>query len=312
MSWNSYSYEDYHDRAAAKASAMRKVLSRRKKGELLAPVVPKAKQGLSITFWGKAWNKNLEAYSDFSNRLPRGRTYLRKWAVMDLLIEKGEITSTVQGSDLYDVRITIKPLASTRWASLKEDCVGRIGSLVELLGGKLNDQILHQVTDQANGLFPGPREIQINCSCPDYAGLCKHAAATLYGVSCRLDDDPSLFFKLRGVDAGELIGTSAMDAVQALTTPESGAEDGVIAGVDLADVFGIDLGSFDIPEGLLDEVSSAPVESKAPRKSGAKKGSPTKAKASAPAVKVAAKPTAKKVAKKTTKSVTKKVSTKKK
>lgn len=292
MSWNSYSYEDYHDRAAAKASAMRKVLSRRKRGELLAPVVPKAKQGLSITFWGKAWNKNLEAYSDYSNRLPRGRTYLRQGAVMDLLIEKGEITSTVQGSDLYDVRITIKPLASTRWASLKEDCAGRIGSLVELLGGKLNDQILLQVTDPAGGLFPAPKEILVTCSCPDYAGLCKHAAATLYGVSCRLDDDPSLFFKLRGVDAAELIGTSAVDAVQALTAVDAGPQEGVIDASDLSDVFGIDLGSLEIPDGLLDAI---PADSPEPEVNT-----------------LAKKAASKKVAKKAKKAVTKKSTVKKK
>lgn len=294
MSWYSYSYDDFEDRAVAKARTKRKVDQRRKKGEVLAPVVPKAKTGLSTTFWGKAWNRNLEAYSDFSNRLPRGRTYLRQGAVMDLEIQQGEITSTVMGSDLYEVRITIKPLTTKRWTDLKEECTGRIGSLVELLGGKLNDHILQQVTDPTGGLFPAPREILITCSCPDYAGLCKHAAATLYGVSCRLDDDPSLFFKLRGVDAAELIGTSAVDAVQALTAVDAGSQEGVIGEADLSDVFGIDLGNLEIPDGLLD-------------------ASPTPAEDAPPKKKVAAKKTAsKKVAKKAGKAVTKKSAVKKK
>lgn len=295
MSWYSYSYDNYEDRAAAKARTKRKVDQRRKKGELLAPVVPKAKLGLSITFWGKAWNRNLEAYSDYSNRLPRGRTYLRQGAVMDLIIEQGEITSTVMGSDLYEVRITIKPLLKNRWQSLKETCTGGIGSLVELLGGKLSDQILQQVTDPKRGLFPAPKEIVITCSCPDYAGLCKHAAATLYGVSCRLDDEPALFFKLRGVDAAELIGTSAVDAVQALTAVDGASQDGVIGAADLSDVFGIDLGTLEIPEGLLDPApASAPKAMAPPKKPAAKKAS------------------SKKVAKKAKKAVTKKSAVKKK
>ncbi|WP_050023811.1 SWIM zinc finger family protein [Verrucomicrobium sp. BvORR034] len=292
MSWYSYSYDDFEDRAAAKARTKLKVEKRRKKGELLAPVVPKAKQGLSITFWGKAWNRNLEAYSDYSNRLPRGRTYLRQGAVMDLLIEQGEITSTVQGSDLYEVRITIKPLLKNRWQSLKETCTGGIGSLVELLGGKLSDQILQQVTDPKQGLFPAPKEIVITCSCPDYAGLCKHAAATLYGVSCRLDDEPALFFKLRGVDAAELIGTSAVDAVQALTAVDGASQDGVIGAADLSDVFGIDLGNLEIPDGLLD--AAPPVQARSTKKV------------------VARKTVSKKVAKKANKAVTKKSAVKKK
>lgn len=295
MSWYSYSYDNYEDRAAAKARTKRKVDQRRKKGELLAPVVPKAKLGLSITFWGKAWNRNLEAYSDYSNRLPRGRTYLRQGAVMDLAIEHGEITSTVMGSDLYEVRITVKPLLKNRWQSLKEACTGGIGSLVELLGGKLSDQILQQVTDPQQGLFPAPKEILITCSCPDYAGLCKHAAATLYGVSCRLDDEPALFFKLRGVDAAELIGTSAVDAVQALTAVDGASQDGVIGAADLSDVFGIDLGTLEIPEGLLDPApASAPKAMAPPKKPAAKKAS------------------SKKVAKKAKKAVTKKSAVKKK
>ncbi|MEZ0385574.1 MAG: SWIM zinc finger family protein, partial [Verrucomicrobium sp.] len=196
------------------------------------------------TFWGKAWNRNLEAYSDYENRLPRGRTYLRQSCVLDLEIGKGEVTSTVQGSELYEVRISIKPLSQSRWTALKKDCSGRIGSLVELLGGKLSDDIMAHVTSPKEGLFPSPKEIQIVCSCPDYAGLCKHAAATLYGVSVRLDDEPGLLFTLRGVDAGELIGSDAVDAINVLTTPEMSGGEGVLASVDLADVFGI---SFDLP-----------------------------------------------------------------
>jgi uncharacterized Zn finger protein len=253
----------YEDRREAKARVLKEVLKRRKRGEALVPVEPKSKRGISATFWGKAWNKNLEDYSDYENRLPRGRTDLRQGAVMDLMIAAGEVTSTVQGSDLYEVRITITPLQAKRWKNLKEECAGKIGSLVELLAGRLSDEIMAHVTDPKEGLFPSPKEIRISCSCPDYAGLCKHAAATLYAVSCRLDDEPGLLFTLRGVDAAELIDTSAMGAVKTLTQPNTGAGNDVLAEIDLEDVFGI---SFEAPETV-----EKPAPKAASKKSAAKK-----------------------------------------
>jgi hypothetical protein len=87
-------------------------------------------------------------------------------------------------------------------------CTGRIGSLVGLLRGELSDDVLAVLTDARDGLFPEPRELALDCSCPDGARVCKHVAAVLYGVSVRLDTRPKLFFDLRQVDQAELIGSA--------------------------------------------------------------------------------------------------------
>jgi uncharacterized Zn finger protein len=187
------------------------------------------------TFWGKAWCDNLESYSDFSNRLPRGRTYVRNGSVVDLRVETGEVTSLVSGSSLYRITIGIRPLAAPRWDEIKKQCGGQIGSLVELLQGRLSHSVMEIVTRHGKGLFPSPQEIQMSCSCPDWADMCKHVAATLYGVGTRLDQEPELLFKLRAVDHEELIAQAASPIAR------PGASRRTIAADRLADVFGIDL-----------------------------------------------------------------------
>jgi uncharacterized Zn finger protein len=155
---------------------------------------------IAATFWDKAWCDNLESHSDFENRLPRGRTYVRNGSVVDLRIETGKVTALVCGSNLYRISIIIHPLAVTRWNKIKGHCSGQIGSLVELLQGRLSHGVMEIVTGRELGLFPAPGEIELTCSCLDWAEMCKHVAATLYGVGCRLDREPELLFKLRGVD----------------------------------------------------------------------------------------------------------------
>jgi uncharacterized Zn finger protein len=162
-------------------------------------------RAITSTFWGQAWCRNLESYSDFSNRLPRGRTYVRNGSVIDLKIEKGRIQALVSGSELYEIRIDITPLSKSSWLAIKEQCAGQIGSLVELLQGKLSKGVMELVTDREQGLFPKPKEIQMRCSCPDYAGMCKHLAAVMYGIGNRLDSSPELLFLLRARDHTELI-----------------------------------------------------------------------------------------------------------
>lgn len=161
---------------------------------------------LSSTFWGRAWCENLERYHDYANRLPRGRTYLRKGAVLDLAIERGRITSLVMGSSLYRVSIGIAAVDAKRWSALRGRCEGRLSSLIELLEGRVGDDVMSAVTEPKHGLFPEPREIELACSCPDYATMCKHVAAVLYGVGVRLDEQPRLLFELRGVDPVQMVG----------------------------------------------------------------------------------------------------------
>src|SRR5712692_10117856 len=167
---------------------------------------------VATTFWGKAWCENLERYADFANRLPRGRTYVRNGSVLDLAIGKGKVEAYVAGSELYTVRIGITPLAKTRWRRVVNRCTGRIGSLVGLLRGELSNDVLSVLCDGKEGLFPEPREISLDCSCPDSAEVCKHVAAVLYGVGSRLDQKPELFFVLRQVDQSELISSATTGA----------------------------------------------------------------------------------------------------
>ncbi|MDR3632550.1 MAG: SWIM zinc finger family protein [Isosphaeraceae bacterium] len=203
MSWR-YEYKPYVPVAQRRAQAAKEVAKRVKKGEAVSPVVIEGRK-ITATFWGNAWCKNLESYSDFENRLPRGRTYVRNGSVVHMKIKKGRIEALVSGSELYKVQIDILALPKRAWQVVKELCAGKIGSLVELLQGKLSNAVMEAVTDRDQGLFPKPREIAMRCSCPDYAGMCKHVAAVMYGIGNRLDSSPELLFELRGLDHRELI-----------------------------------------------------------------------------------------------------------
>ena len=207
-----------------------------KSGRKPSPVVIEGR-AIARSFWGKAWCENLESYRDYEYRLPRGRSYVRNGAVLDLQVGAGRIAALVAGSRPrpYEVEIKITPLAQAHWARLKSQCAGQIGSLIELLEGQLSDRVMGVVTDREQGLFPRPKEIEMSCSCPDWATMCKHVAAVMYGVGARLDTQPQLLFMLRNVEHGELLAT-----VPALeVTRGSGGKR--IAEENLAGVFGIEL-----------------------------------------------------------------------
>jgi uncharacterized Zn finger protein len=236
MSW--WSYRPYVSVAQRRAKAHRKLAQLAKKGHVATPVEITGR-AIATTFWGQAWCDHLESYSDFANRLPRGRTYARNGSVVDLRIEPGQVVALVSGSELYEIRIRIDRLARRTWKDVQSRCAGRIGSLVELLQGKLSRDVMQVVTDRDHGLFPKPHEIDMECSCPDWAGMCKHLAATLYGVGARLDHQPELLFVLRHVDQRELI--AKVGDVARLTKPVGRGKRTTIAAARLADVFGIEL-----------------------------------------------------------------------
>jgi uncharacterized Zn finger protein len=231
-----------HVSAADKRSRAELAIARlaRQAGRGGRPPEPVRLEGRRIasTFWGKAWCDNLESYADFAYRLERGRSYVRSGAVVDLEVVGGEVRAQVAGSDLYRIAIAIPPLAPTRWKALARTCGGRIDSMLGLLQGALPDEVMRAVTDRTGGLFPEPGQMDLTCSCPDRATVCKHVAASLYGVGARLDTRPELLFQLRGVDPQDLIEEGA----RALgTAGEATAE--TLAGdtSDLAALFGIDL-----------------------------------------------------------------------
>jgi uncharacterized Zn finger protein len=247
MAWYG-EYRPYVSVAERRRRGLREAEKRKKKGEALAPVEATGR-AIAGTFWGKAWCDNLESYSDFENRLPRGRTYVRNGSVVDLQIAKGTVTALVQGSELYEVKVTIAPLAKERWTGIVDACAGKIDSLVELLQGKLSRGVMEVVTHHDTGLFPAPAQIEMSCSCPDWATMCKHVAAALYGVGARLDQKPELLFVLREVDHLALIEKAGAPIPRATT--KRGTK--LLAEEEMASVFGIEI------EGL---VMSAPVAKK--------------------------------------------------
>jgi uncharacterized Zn finger protein len=212
----------------------------RKAGEDPQPLRVAGRE-LATTFWGKAWCEHLEGYADYASRLPRGRSYLRNGSVLDLRIAKGEVRALVCGSELYEVAIDIATLPAARWAAVRKRCAGQIATVVELLSGKLSGAVMAVLCDRERGLFPGHREIALDCSCPDGARLCKHVAAVLYGVGARLDAAPELLFTLRGVDGADLVADAGRAEGLARAPPRRKPGAKALAKSDLAEIFGIEL-----------------------------------------------------------------------
>lgn len=234
-------YQPYVSVAQRKARGQKKIKALEKKGHVIEPLgeLPHRSK-IAGSFWGHAWCKHLESFSDYENRLPRGRTYVRNGSVLHLGIAPGTVSALVQGSELYEETIHITPLSAPKWTAIKARCQGKIGSLIELLQGRISDEIMAIVTDPNDGLFPKPKEIKLNCSCPDWATMCKHVAAVLYGVGARLDSQPELLFKLRGVDHNELISAAAAASTLGGATQPSGRRR-TLDPAKLGDVFGIEL-----------------------------------------------------------------------
>ncbi|MGD0897784.1 MAG: hypothetical protein ABR915_08090 [Thermoguttaceae bacterium] len=270
MGWHGYGYgygwAPYVPVAQRRRQAAQKMNALRKKGVDVQPVAIDGRK-IAKSFWGEAWCEHLESFSDFENRLPRGRTYVRNGSVCHLAVAKGRIEAKVSGSKLYDVKVSIKTLPGTRWSAIRGRCSGQIGSLLELLQGRLSDHAMAVVTDRQDGLFPSPKEISFTCSCPDWAVMCKHVAAVLYGVGARLDAKPELLFLLRGVNHDELIEADAEAAMAGVVT--RGKSKRLAAGV-LSDVFGIELETGDAGATAAgtsqDQASETPVSTKAPRR----------------------------------------------
>ena len=233
-----YGWRPYVSVAERRRKAAKEMAKLKKKGHPVSPVVVEGRT-IVKTFWGKAWCENLERYSDFANRLPRGRTYVRNGSVIDLQIAPGEIKALVSGSEIYEVAVKVAPVARARWQSICTDCAGAIDSLIELLQGRFSKGVMERVCRQKTGLFPSPDEIQLSCSCPDWADMCKHVAAVLYGIGARLDHQPELLFRLHSLDEKELIAGAGKALPQAKRAPAAGK---VLGGEDLAALFGLEMG----------------------------------------------------------------------
>lgn len=301
-----WGYPRYVSVGEKKQNSRNKLEQLKKKNKDIEPVVIEGRT-LAHTWWGKAWNNNLEGYADYSNRIGRGRSYVRCGCVLDLKISEGKIQSLVMGSETqpYSVEVNIKAMEKSVWGKIQIVCEGKLGSLQELLLGKFPKALNAIFTAHGKGLFPSPKEIGFSCSCPDWADMCKHVAATLYGVGARLDKDPKLFFALRKIEINDLISETVKGKAKELLTKAKKKSSRIIEDQDLSSVFGIELDNVSKP--------AKKVKSKVATKektTKVKKSPPKTKKASVITKKISVKKPVKKVAKSVSKTGTKKVSAK--
>lgn len=237
-----YGFPPYVSVAEKKAKAAKSLAKLKKKKPGINPIIIEGTK-IAKTWWGKAWNDNLESYADYANRIERGRSYVRHGAVLDLQITEGSVTALVQGSTSkpYEIRINIKPLPDNTWKKITDACEGKLDSLQELLEGKFPKGLAELFTAHGKGLFPSPKEISLDCSCPDWAEMCKHVAAALYGVGARLDNDPALFFVLRKVKVDDLISKAVTQKSETLLKRSQKKSSRVIEDVDVSAMFGIEM-----------------------------------------------------------------------
>ncbi len=246
----SYGYPRYVSVGEKRAKAKKKLVQYRKKHPEIKPITIIGTKQVK-TWWGKAWNQNLERYADYENRIGRGRSYIRNGFVFDLQINKGKVTSVVQGtrSAPYKVEINIEPLSKSVWNSIKKECEGQIESLQQLIEGKFPKVLIEIFTARGKGLFPTPGEISFNCSCPDWADMCKHVAASLYGIGTKLDEDPKLFFTLRNIEMDDLIQKAVKDKSKNMLKKAEKKSSRVIEDNEIAGIFG---------SGTVDEIDFNP------------------------------------------------------
>jgi uncharacterized Zn finger protein len=242
-----WGWKPYVSTAQRRLQVLRKVEKLRKKGHPVSPVTVEGRT-IAKTFWGKAWCENLERYSDFANRLPRGRTYVRNGSVIDLQIASGKVKALVSGSEIYEIAVKITPVTKVRWKSICKDCAGAIDSLVELLQGRFSTAVMERICREKTGLFPSPKEIQLSCSCPDWASMCKHVAAVLYGIGARLDKQPELLFRLHELDEKELISKAGAATPLAKKRAVPGK---ILRSDDLSELFGLDMAQSSTPRAKL-------------------------------------------------------------
>jgi uncharacterized Zn finger protein len=232
-----YYFKPYVPVAVRRAQAAHEATKLLKKGQQMAPVAIDGR-AIAKTFWGKAWCDNLERYSDYANRLPRGRTYVRNGSVLDLQVTPGVVRAMVAGSELYHIQVQVAAVPESRWTAVCADCAGAIDSVIELLQGRFSQSVMTRICHERTGLFPAPADIAFSCSCPDWASMCKHVAAVLYGIGARLDEKPELLFALRKVDQQDLIRRAGEGPTSTQKIPHA---ERILDEPDLSELFGIEI-----------------------------------------------------------------------
>lgn len=205
-----------------------------------SPIVLEGKLGK--TWWGKSWNQNLERYADYENRLGRGKKYIKAEAILDFHIEEGRIYGEIAGSGrkIYNVDISIDTIDEQDWKQIQKVCGRRIDSLEQLLAGQFPNELKDIFFVKDHGLFPSSSQIHIYCDCPDYARLCKHAAAFLYATSIALDNNPTLFFELRGISMDAFINKALGENLDDLIEKSKQKSNRILEDEDLEALFHLD------------------------------------------------------------------------
>lgn len=239
-----YGFSEYVSVEERRIKAQKAIEKLRKKNPDISPIIIEGRK-IAKTWWGMAWNKNLESYADYESRIQRGRSYVRNMAVIDLKIQKGMVIALVKGSPAtpYEVKVQIEPVKGEAWDDIKKVCQGKIESLQELIDGKFPKALGELFTSKGTGLFPSPKNIKFACTCPDYASMCKHVAAVLYGIGARLDDDPSLFFTLRNANVEELISQTIQEKKEKLISKTAVKSRRILNDADVMDIFGVEVES---------------------------------------------------------------------
>ena len=240
MSWDYYGGYTYTSVADLKAKAKKIIEKAEKSGTKMNPVEIEGRV-IAKSWWGKAWCENLESYADYYSRLERGRKYVRANCVVDLQIESGEVYAQVIGSrsSPYKIYITIDELSDDQYQAICKKCSSKIQNIDSLIKGDFPDDLKELFLQKKGGLFPSMAKIHFNCSCPDWADMCKHVAAALYGIGARFDKDPLLFFKLRGVDTEKLIGKAIQNKIEMMLENANAASDRLLADDEVSALFGL-------------------------------------------------------------------------
>jgi uncharacterized Zn finger protein len=159
------------------------------------------------SWWAKRWIAVLESFN-IGERLGRGRSYARRGQVLSIAIEKGRVEAQVQGSrpKPYSVAILLKTLSAGDWQALAKILSQQAIFAAKLLAGEM-PQDIEQVCKAAGlSLFPAKlKDLETDCSCPDWSNPCKHIAAVYYLLGEEFDRDPFLLVKLRGMNREELV-----------------------------------------------------------------------------------------------------------
>ena len=168
-------------------------------------------------WWSRRWLQILEESID-AGRLTRGRSYARKGQVVEIDVEPGLVSASVQGTRKkpYQIKLGFETVTDEAKELLLLRFRERASFAAKLLAHEMPEEMEEVFKETGIPLFMRKSAIRrFKCTCPDDATPCKHIIAVLLLLAEVIDDDPFLLLKLRGIDRERMIS---------LLTSESAAE----------------------------------------------------------------------------------------